>query len=104
MENVNEKTTYFVTVTFRDEDGVLVTPTTAFYSLYCDTTKYEILAETALTALDTSKEITVTATQNAILDNTNKEEERIMTVRFTYTGGQGTDEYRWKVINLKRIA
>lgn len=106
MDNVNEKTTYFVTVTFKDEDGILVTPTAAWYSLYCETCKQEILIETAFPSLATSVEITVTALQNAIRKASHNSEQKLMTVRFTYGGGeyQGTSIYRWKVINLKRIS
>lgn len=105
MDSINEKTDYFVTVTFKDEDGTLVTPTAAYYSLYCETNKYEILAETALSGLSTSKEIVVTATQNAIITSSNYQEQRLMTVRFTYNSGtyQGIGEYRWNVVNLRRI-
>lgn len=105
MDTVNEKTSYFVTISFKDEDGVAVTPTAAYYSLYCETTKYEILAETAIGGLDTSVEVIVTSTQNAIRNVANKKEQRLMTVRFTYSGGayQGISEYRWNVANLKRI-
>ena len=105
LDSINEKTDYFVTISFKDEDGTAVTPTAAYYSLYCETTRYEILSETALTGLSTSKEVVVTATQNAIRNVANDKEQRLMTVRFTYSSGvyQGTSEYRWNVLNLKRI-
>jgi len=106
MDTVNEKTTYFVTITFKDEDGTLVTPTAAYYSLFCETTKTEILTETSIGSLSTSVEIVVTSTQNAIQTASNQSEQKLMTVRFTYSGGtyQGTNEHRWMVLNLKRIS
>lgn len=106
MDTINEKTTYFVTVTFKDEDGTLVTPTAAYYSLYCETTQTEILAETAFPSLSAAVKITVTSTQNTIQKSSNASETKLMTVRFTYNAGtnQGTSEYRWEVKNLKRIS
>ncbi len=107
MDLINERTTYFVTVTFKDEDGTLVVPSAAFYSLYCETTGTEILAEGAFpTPLASSKEIEVTYVQNKIQVSTNAKEQKLMTVRFTYDSGasQGTAEYRWVVQNLGRIS
>jgi hypothetical protein len=105
VDSINEKTDYFVTITFKDEDGNLVTPTAAYYSIYCETTRHEILAETALGGLSTSVEVIVTAAQNAIRDNRNSAEKRLLTARFTYLGGayQATAEHRWQVMNLRRL-
>ena len=106
MDTVNKKTTYFVNITFKDEDGVEVTPTAAWYNLYCETNQSAILGDTSITGLSTSVDVVVTATQNDIITSTNKSEQKLMTVRFTYDGGQyqGTNEYRWVVQNLPRIA
>ena len=102
MDYVNEKTTAIVTVAFKDEDGSAVTPTAAYYRLDCITTGKAIKAETAISGLDTSVDITITATENAIQTASNSEEEKALTVRFTYSAGtkQGVAEYRYKVRNL----
>lgn len=106
MDCVNEKTDYFVNVTFKDEDGNLVTPTKAYYNLYCETSETVILIETEIVSLDTTVEVIVTADQNKIQNPKNNIEEKVMTVRFTYSGGsrQGTAEHRWSVLNLRKIS
>lgn len=106
MDTVNKKTTYFVNVTFKDEDGVAVTPTAAWYNLFCETTNRSILGDTAIGSLSTSVDVVVTAAQNDILVSTNSTERKLMTLRFTYGSEayQGTNEYRWDVLNLPRIA
>jgi hypothetical protein len=105
MDTVNEKTTYIVTIYFWDENGAAVTPGAAWYSLYCETTKTEILTETVIAGLGTSVDITITLSQNAIINTLNDYEQKLLTTRFTYGAPvkQGTGEYRYLVNNLKRI-
>lgn len=105
MDEVNENSTAIVTVSFKDEDNVAVTPTKAYYSLYCETTSIEIKAETELTGLGTTKDIEITSTENKIQTAANSKEIKLLTVRFTYNAGakQGTGEYRYSVKNLSRI-
>ena len=106
MESVNEKSTCFITVSFFDEDGGAVTPDHAWYKLDCIASGTVLQVETAMTGLSTSKEIVVTADQNRILRDVNVEEEKVMTVRFTYSNWtkQGTAEYRYKVLNLAKLS
>ncbi len=105
MDSVNEKTTYVVTVSFKDETGAAVTPTQAWYSLYCETTGTEIKAETELMGLAASKDIEITPLENKIQNPASSSEIKVLTVRFTYSGGakQGTAQYRYAVTNLQRI-
>ena len=106
LDTVNEESTAVVTVSFENESEVAVTPDQAWYSLYCETNSTEILAETELTGLGTTKDITITAAQNAIIDTTVEFEIKILTVRFLYATStkQGTNQYRYKVMNLTRIS
>jgi len=105
LTEIKEKSTCFVTVAFKDENGVAVIPTAAYYSLYCETTSYEILAETEIVGPGSSQEITITSTQNQIRESSSIYETKLLTIRWTYSGGtrQGTGEYRYKVKNLGRI-
>lgn len=106
MDTIYEKSTCVITVSFKDETGAAVTPTQAWYSLYCETNASEILAETELTGLGTTKDIEVTPTRNAIISDSNLNEVKLLTVRFTYNAGarQGTGKYRYQVENLKKIS
>jgi hypothetical protein len=105
VDKILAKQTYFVTATFRDEDGVLVVPTAAWYSIYCETTRKEVLAETSLAGMATSIEIIITATQNTPLVEAHLEEQRLLTLRFTYNAGayQGIAEHRWVLENPSRL-
>jgi hypothetical protein len=105
MEAINEKSTYIITVSFKDETGAPVVPTPAWYSLFCETTGTEIKAETELTGLGTSKDIEITPEENKIQNSENSAEVKVLTVRFTYAGGskQGTGQYRYVVTNLQKI-
>ncbi len=105
MDSINEKSTYIVTVSFKDETGAAVTPTQAWYGLYCETSGTEIKAETELTGLGTSKDVEITPEEDRIQNSANSSEIKAWTVRFTYSGGakQGTAQYRYAVTNLQRI-
>lgn len=105
MDSINKKTTYIVTLYFRDGNGFATTPTAAWYSLFCETTKTQILPETSIGGLGTSVDILITLAQNAILNPLNDAEQKLVTTRFTYGSPvkQGTGEYRYLVNNLKRI-
>jgi len=105
MDIVNEKTTAIIMASFKDENGAAVVPTQAWYSLYCETMSTEILAETELTSLGSSKDIEITPTQNRIIMAVNSSEIKVLTIRFTYNAGakQGTGQYRYAVANLQKI-
>ncbi len=103
MDSVNKKSTYIVTLSFKDETGAAVTPTQAWYSLYCETTGTEIKAETELTGLGTAKDVEITQEENKIQNSANNSEIKVLTVRFTYGAKQGTAQYRYVVTNLQRI-
>ena len=104
MEIVNEKSSYFPTINFVNEDGDPVTPTSGKYWI-TDITDPDahvaIKGETAFTPIATSYDFEVLPTENRILDDTHAYEMRVLTVEFTYSGTRvGTAEYKWGVKNL----
>lgn len=105
MDSINEKTTAIITVTFKDENAALVTPTAAYYKLDCLTTGTVIKSETQISNPAPTKDIVVTSIENKIQDQNNTQEEKILTLRFTYASGtkQGTAECRYKVVNLQKL-
>ena len=97
---VNENSTSYVTVVPKDKDGVAATPATLKYQIDCVTTGTNMKAETALTP-GTSVEITITPTENAINDQNNSHEERVVTVTAGYgASDQVIEEFDYLVINL----
>lgn len=104
MEAINEGQTSLIEVTFRDENNQLVIPTTAFYSIYCETQKQVVLAETQIQNPTSVTEIVITGAQNAILNKDNPWEDRLITVRWTWGASRdGVLEFRYRVLNFKQI-
>lgn len=104
MDTVNESTTFVVTLTFTDEDGDAVTPTSGTYRIDDVDAGTEILDDTAFSPSASTHDITITAAQNAILDSTLKTEKHRMTVTWLYGGTkQGNEEYIFGVVNLAKI-
>lgn len=99
-----EKSSYFVTCSFRDEDDQPVTPTVAKWSL----------TDTAGGAVNgrTNVAIASPATQNVIvlsgldlaISGTGQREDRVLTVQATYTSGATNyplnDSLKFPVYNL----
>jgi hypothetical protein len=101
LDQYNERATVVVTVSFKDEDGDLVTPDSATYRIDDEGNRTNILPSTVISPLGTSADIEITSEQNAILRPRNKFEIRTVTVEFDYdTDKHGTGEYRYKLMNL----
>lgn len=103
LDEVNERSTSFITVAFTDEDGNPVTPDAATYRLdNISRPITAILPATAFPSLAASVDIEITSDQNQIYRNRNVFEVREMTVEFDYDGStkHGTAKYRYKVLNL----
>lgn len=101
---VNEDSTAILTLTFKDETGALIAPTTASYRIDDVPTKTEIRDWTSITPLASSVDITISQIENAILKQTHQYEIRLVSVIFTYaTGKQGTGDFVYNVVNLDRI-
>lgn len=98
----NEGSDVLVTATFTDEDGNAVTPDTARYRVDDLKSGTSIAAAASITGLSTSNVLTIPASQNAILDDGNMFETRIVTVDFVYglPAKHGTGEYRYQLRNL----
>jgi hypothetical protein len=102
---INEKTSCTVQVTFKDEDGVLIVPESITYRIDDVASGTEILDDTSVAVPDSTINIEITSDQNKILDETNDNEERVVTVEFDYSDGEkhGTSEYRYKILNLLKV-
>jgi hypothetical protein len=103
LDEVNERSTYVITASFFDEDGVATVPTAASYRIHDQQRRTEITGTTSL-PLATTADIEITPTENRILRRRVAYEVRTVTVSWNYgVGKSGTAQYRYKLINLYGI-
>lgn len=100
MDIVREKNTSLLPISFYDEDGAPVTPTSATYQID-DESGAVITAETAFTPGD----LLISANENRIVTGTKQSERRKVTIKWTYgTGKSGAEEYEYIVKNLTKVS
>ena len=104
LQTVNERTTAYLSISFRDDAGVLATPSAVSYRVDCLTTAQSVRGSTSVSPASQVK-ITLTAGDNAIKTYTNKSEVRRVTVVATYgsTADQLTLQYDYTVNNLQFV-
>lgn len=103
MNIVNKSSTSYVTISLKDKAGAAAAPTAITYRIDCLTTGFNVRPWTAV-APAASVEITLTADDNAIVEESNQRERRRITVVAAYGAGgddQIVDEYDYEVRNLK---
>lgn len=101
LDEVKERTSSTVTVSFIDENGDPVTPDSGTYRLDRPKQKISVLAPTALPSLGTSVDIEITSAQNRVYRQRDASEIAELTVEFDYgIGKHGTANYRYRIINL----
>lgn len=101
---INELSTSLVPVKISDENGIPAPPSNVIYQIDCLTSGVEILAPTEISAPGAAFKIEVTATQNRIVDQTNPQEYRRMTLVANYGNGDKlTAQFDWIVNNLNFI-
>jgi hypothetical protein len=101
VDQVNERTSCTITVSWLDEDAAPVTPQSATYRLDDVTSGTVLVAATAIGSLSTTNDIAITKDSNKILSEAHPFETRRLTVEFTYaTSKHGTEEYLYRVKNL----
>lgn len=99
---VNEGSTSYLTVSFKDKAGALAAPASLTYSLHCLTTGAVLRDDVAL-APSSQVEITLTPGDNAILNPGNQYETRLVTVKAGYGAADALqEEYEYQVKNLAR--
>jgi hypothetical protein len=104
MDTVNEKSTYVVSVCLKDTAGQVVVPTSVVYRIDDVSTGNPVKADTTITPVTHIFDITVAATENAIVTTAKSLEKKRMTVTATYnTTEKATAEFEWYVRNLTKI-
>ena len=97
---INEGSSAFLTITFKDQTGTGVTPTTAAYRL--DNAGAQVKDWESFTPSSSSYIIEITGAENAILNPELATETMTVTVRWTYgTGSSGTESFEYVIKNLR---
>lgn len=108
MDTFNEKSTGFVTLTFKDENGdavVPIPPTT--YTLHDEDTKNIINGreDIAVPGLASSIDLELEPADNVIVDTAKVFEVHVLTIKWTYnTDKKDNKEYRFNVENLTKVS
>ena len=102
---VHEETSFTVTAYFRDRGTkAAATPTTIHYRLDCLSTRREIKDWTSVSTPAGSNTITISASDNQILDDSNTTETKQITIKLdTGLSTQQIKPALWKVRNLQGI-
>ena len=101
IDEINEGTTSFLTVTFTDKLGSPVVPASATYRIDCVTSGIAIKGSTVITPMASAVTVTILAAENAIQNQANAFEIREITViALCTTGEQITESAQYKVLNL----
>lgn len=104
MERVKEKSTAYLTVTFRDKAGSAQAPTSATYRIDDVATGTEVLNDTAIGTVAATVELTLPPSVNALLGTDNPHELRRVTVVALYGADDAVrDEYVYEVVNLAGV-
>lgn len=100
METVNERSTAYLQMTFKDKVGAAQTPTSISYRIDDKDTGAEIKPETSVSPAS-MVEIVLAPEDNRILNNVGRNEWRRVTVKAPYgASDQVTGEFVYRVINL----
>lgn len=103
LEKINEGTTGYLTVNFKDKNDALEAPTSATYRIDCLTNGQEIKTDTPITPIASCVEIELTATDNTLVDQSNLVEKRLVTVSAVYGADDKlNDDYEYQILNLRK--
>lgn len=104
MDRVKEKSTAYLTVTFRDKAGAAQAPASAKYRIDDVTSGIEMLADTDITAVAGTVELTLPPSVNALVNGANPNELRRVIVVALYGADDAVrDEYLYEVVNLAGV-
>lgn len=102
--DVNERSSFALTISFFDENAVAVTPTAATYRIDDEASRRNIQPATSFPSLASSVDLWITSDQNFIIRSRQPYEVRTVTVEYDYESengpAHGTAEYKYKLINL----
>jgi hypothetical protein len=104
MDEVNEQQSCSLVLEFSDENGDPVIPAQSAYRIDDAVSGTAIKAVTNFTPVSPTHTIEVAYGDNRILNARRTREEHILTVIWPFgSGKQGTKEYHFEVVNLKKV-
>ena len=105
MDRVNERSTAYLSVSFRDRAGALQAPAAISYRVDDEATGAPIRAETLIAAPASEVEIVLTAADNAMVAPRLAVERHVVTVVGSYgDDDQVTAQFVYEVLNLQAVA
>jgi hypothetical protein len=105
MQQVNERSTAYLTVTPKDKAGTAQAPTSLTWRIDDVFTSQEILADTVVSGPGSTVELTLKPEHNRILTAGSTAERRRVTVTAVYgIDDQVCGEYVYEVVNLNAVA
>lgn len=103
--NVNEKSTAYLTVSFKDKTGALATPVWASWQVHDPEDNSVLLIETSISSLSSSVELTLTSAINTFINPTHAEEVRRVTIKSSGTSSSvANSEYDYNIVNLTYLS
>lgn len=105
MERVNEKSTAYLSITFRDKAGAAQAPAAAKYRIDDVVTGQPVRAETEIASPGSTVELTLTVDDNTLKNPIAATEQRRVTVTGEYGAGDAVRaEYIYEVVNLVGVS
>jgi hypothetical protein len=101
---VNESSTAYLTVTFFDKNNIMVAPVSATYKIHDVLSGSQILAATPISPIAEQVEITLTPTDNTMVNAHSSNEKRRVTVEAIYGQDDGVNAaFVYEVKNLVNV-
>ena len=105
MDRVNERSTAYLSVSFRDKAGALAAPTAISYRVDDVESGQEIRGDTAVAPAASSIEITLTPSDNTLINALRQGEQHVVTVDASYGDDDAVRaQYVYEVVNLQKVA
>lgn len=104
MQSIYEKTTGYLTVSFKDKDHVLAAPTSATWEAIDVATGQTVKPATAMSPIASPFVITIPVTVNTLLNTNQEDERRRIVVRASYGQDDGlTIPYEYRLLCAEGI-
>lgn len=101
VDQVNEKSTCWITIAFKDKDGNAATPSAIHYRIDDAQTGTNIIPETQVGGV-ASLELEVAASKNAIINDRRSLERHRLTVRAVFgADDEHNAQYEFDIVNLQ---
>ncbi|NOZ53811.1 MAG: hypothetical protein GXP08_11880 [Gammaproteobacteria bacterium] len=105
IAEVNENSTRYLDIIFKDENDVLAAPNSVVYRIDCVTTGTSVKSDTTVNTPGDTMRINLNKTETAIVADTNKQElKRVSIIAIYGANDEENDEFDFYVKNLAYIS